>query len=91
MKKIGTTDQGTVLLEASQDEYSMLVHLAAALEGKPLEDVRFSRQEIGVMPDYYGAFGAIEAFALELFRINELVALTHDLKNAVLRGYKDKG
>lgn len=90
MKKIGTTEDGNVLLEANQEEFSMLVHLASALEGKTLEEVRFHREQ-GLAPDYYGVFGAIEAFALELFRINELVALTHDLKNAVLRGYKDKG
>lgn len=89
MKKIGTTDQGTVLLEASQDEYAMLVHLASALEGKSLEDVMFHR-EPGIAPDYYGVLGAIEAFALELFRINDLVSLTADLKSAVLKGWKEK-
>ena len=75
MKKIGDTNDGNVLLEASQDEYLMLENLAASLEGRPLSEVKFRDDRRLIFPDFYGVFGAIEAFALAHFRINDLQGL----------------
>ena len=75
MKKIGDTNDGNILLEASQDEYLMLEHLAMSLEGKPLYEVQLRDDHRLIFPDFYGAFGAIEAFALAHFRINDLQGL----------------
>jgi hypothetical protein len=85
MKKIGDTNEGNVLLEANQDEYLMLVHLASALEGKPLDYVMMRENRTATFPDFYGVFGAIEAFALANYRINDLQALLDQFKNRIIR------
>jgi hypothetical protein len=81
MKKIGQTDEGNILLEASQDEYLMLCHLAVALEGIPLDELRMRDDRYATLPDFYGVFGAIEGFTLAQFRVNDLQALLDKFKD----------
>jgi hypothetical protein len=84
MKKIGETTEGNVLIEATQEEYLILTHLAAAVEGKSLEDIHLQR-DYSVLFDYSGVFGAIEAFTLAHYRTNELQALLDRFKDAMNR------
>ena len=83
MKKIGETIDHNILIEMSQKEYQLLSRLSQSLEGKTINEI-YMRDDYGtVSGDYSGVFGAIEAFALSKFRINELQALV-DRFNAVL-------
>ena len=91
MRKIGDTDEGNVLLEANQDEFLMLVHLAAVLEGLPLEDVRMRDNHHAKLPDFYGVFGAIEAFALAHYRIGSLQSLLDQFKETLQKRDSGKG
>jgi hypothetical protein len=85
MKEIGRTKEGNYLLEASENEYLMLVHLASSLEGKPIDEIRYHK-EPSLETDFYGVFGAIEAFALAHYRVNDLQILLDRLKNKLMEG-----
>ena len=83
MKAVGRTLEGAYLLEASENEYRLLKHLAKAIEGKSLEVIGI-RDDYGTsFPDFSGTFGAIEAFALAHYRVNELQDLLDRFRQKV--------
>jgi hypothetical protein len=74
MKKIGHTEEGNCLVEMSEDELKAFEHLASAVEGKTIDEL-FVADRRYVLPDYTGLFGAIEAFTLVHYRVNDLQEL----------------
>ena len=73
MEKIGITDNEDILIKMTRDEFRTFKHLARAIEGNAIEiwDLRPSDSPL-VLPEFSGVFGAIEAFALAQFKVNEL-------------------
>lgn len=80
MKQVGVTTENNVLIEATQDEYRMLCYLADAVEGKTIDCIGMRRDSRVNLPDFYGVFGAIEAFSLAHYRLNELQELLDNMR-----------
>lgn len=79
MKIMSDTAQGGKVVELTQGEWSELKLLAQALDGKTLgetwNDVDFHRSipdSFAKNNDYAGTFGAICAYAMNQFYINEM-------------------
>jgi hypothetical protein len=88
MKFLGYTPQNGAILEFSQVEYSYFKRLFQAVEGKGIENWAMERDmPSGEIDDYSGVFGAIRAFSLTQFRLNELKHLVGRFEQAM----KDQG
>jgi hypothetical protein len=72
MEKIGVTTTEDVLVKMTREEFGAFKHLGEAIEGRMDDRWKLQYNEHIVLPDFTGVFGAIEAFALAQFRVNEL-------------------
>lgn len=85
MKTIGIVPaNGAVIVEISRDEFLELEKLSLAVEGRTLDKIfMYDNHSTITEKDYSSTFGAIRAFAMMQFRINELEQLIKDLSATI--------
>ncbi len=82
MKEIGRTKTGNRLIEMTENEFSLFERLARAAEGKTIDEL-ICRGFDGDLPDFAGVFGAIEAFTLAQFHVNEIINLANEFNRVI--------
>lgn len=86
MKRIGQTDHGTIMIEMTEDELVVFNHLAMAIDGRSFDHLNYQRDP-GAYPDFTGVFGAIEAFTLAKYNVNEIRRIADDFDRVLFVEY----
>jgi hypothetical protein len=102
MKILSVTPENGRVIELTQDEYFEIKNLIEAVEGKTIDEVRYKSyplreitdKEAGMMlasPEIFaGVLGAIRAFYLARFRINDMQQYINQMKDILDLQIKDK-
>ena len=88
MKTTGRTNDGNYIVEMTDREVRLFNKLSQAVEGRTMNAIEWIDSPGMISMDFEGTFGAIVAWTIAKFYINEMRQYVDRLQNTIDKGTK---